>query len=120
MERIKAVNYEKFQRYKDRRPPWIKLYREILEKRKIMELPPTAFKLLVCVWLMAAEYDNDIPVADIEWRLRYEVCTDLEHLICAGLVQEVCNTCPLEEKSREEIENIKPGVPPDGGRFQDA
>ncbi len=87
-------NFSKFQRYKDRRPPWIKLYRDILDDMEIMSLSAEQFKLLVSLWLMASEFDNAlIPREMPVWRLRLsekEYEDSLAPLLTAGLVQEVC------------------------------
>jgi hypothetical protein len=52
---MKIKNYSRFQHFKDRRPPWIKLYREILEQPDIMMISDWSFKVLVCLWLIASE-----------------------------------------------------------------
>ena len=59
MYRIKG--WTKFQHFKDRRPPWIKLYRDILEDPDWHELDGETAKILVSLWLIASE--------DLEGRL---------------------------------------------------
>jgi len=54
--RIKG--WVKFQHFKDRRPPWIKLYRDILEDPDWHELDGDTSKVLVALWLIASE-DED-------------------------------------------------------------
>ena len=54
--RIKG--WAKFQHFKDRRPPWIKLYREILEDPDWHDLDGDTAKVLVALWLLASE-DED-------------------------------------------------------------
>ena len=48
-------NWEKFQHFKDRNPPWVKLYRDILDDPDWHELEPAAAKILVMLWLIASE-----------------------------------------------------------------
>ena len=67
--RIKGWN--KFQHFKDRRPPWIKLYRDILDDIEWHELDPVAAKSLVMLWLIASENDGSLPDTKIlAFRLR--------------------------------------------------
>jgi hypothetical protein len=71
---MRIKNWHKFQHFKDRRPPWIKLHREILDQRDIMAISERSFKVLVCLWLMASEDETMQgvlpPLSDISWRLR--------------------------------------------------
>lgn len=61
MYRIKDWN--KFQHYKTGRgaPPWIKLYRDLLNDRDWFLLEPDAAKFLVSCWIIAAENDGNLP-----------------------------------------------------------
>jgi len=52
---MRIKDYEKFQHFKDRRPPWIKLYRDILDDPEWFGLPGDASKVLVMLWLIASE-----------------------------------------------------------------
>jgi hypothetical protein len=66
-------NWDKFQHYKARRPPWIKLHRGLLEDRAFLSLPLAAQALAPRLWLIASETDDgslpDDP-ADLAFRLR--------------------------------------------------
>ncbi len=70
----KIKNWNEFQHFKDRNPPWIKLYRENLYRRDIMSLSDRNFKILVCLWMLASEdknKDGNLPeIADIAYKLR--------------------------------------------------
>lgn len=69
MMRIK--NWEKFQHFKDRRPPWIKLYRDLLDDADWHELDPKKAKFLVMLWLIASENHGELPnTKQIAFRLR--------------------------------------------------
>lgn len=48
-------NWSKHQHFKDRTPPWIKLYRDILDDPDWHELDGDIAKLLVSLWLIASE-----------------------------------------------------------------
>jgi hypothetical protein len=71
---MKIKNWSKFQHFKDRRPPWIKLYRDLLDDMEWNTLDPVASKVLVSLWLIASEDENqDGGLPDIKtlaWRLR--------------------------------------------------
>lgn len=67
-------NWKKFQHFKDRRPPWVKLYRDLLDDPEWHQLEPHAAKTLVMLWLLASEYDGQLPDAKtIAFRLRTSV-----------------------------------------------
>ena len=73
-------NWKKFQHFKDRKPPWVKLYRDLLDDLEWHELDPKAAKTLVMLWLIASEDDGHIPsTKQLAFRLRMsekdtEVC----------------------------------------------
>jgi hypothetical protein len=55
---IKIKNWHKFQHFKDRTPPWIKLYRELLDDPDWHDLDPEAAKVLIGLWLIASEDES--------------------------------------------------------------
>lgn len=67
-------NWAKFQHFKDRRPPWIKLYRDILDDQDWHDLDGDSAKTLVALWLLASEdanHNGALPdVRNIAFRLR--------------------------------------------------
>jgi hypothetical protein len=83
---MKIKNWTKFQHFKDRRPPWVKLYRDILDDLEWHELDPLAAKVLVMLWLIASEDDGRIPdTKTLAFRLRLteiktkEIVSKLSH-----------------------------------------
>ena len=112
--KYKIKNWDKFQHFRDRRPPWIKLYRDILDQRDIMTISSDAFRFLICLWLMASE-DNDglgtLPsVADIAWRLKLtesRACDLLKQvdimLISEGCQDDAPETETETEKRRDRV-----------------
>jgi hypothetical protein len=48
-------NWNTFQHYRDRCPPWIKLHREILNDKEFMCLPLASKALAPLLWLLASE-----------------------------------------------------------------
>ncbi|CAB4127926.1 hypothetical protein UFOVP106_19 [uncultured Caudovirales phage] len=87
---MKIKNWTKFQHFKDRKPPWVKLYRDLLDDIEWHELDPKAAKVLTMLWLIASEDEGNIPsIKQLAFRLRMtekdtEVCVSklshwLEH-----------------------------------------
>lgn len=68
---VRVKNWHKFQHFKDRRPPWVKLYRDLLDDPDWHSLDPAASKVLVMLWLIASENDGNLPdVRKLSFRLR--------------------------------------------------
>ena len=68
---IRIKDWAKFQHFKDRRPPWIKLYRNLLDDIQWHELEPAAAKFLVMLWLLASEDLGVLPdTKTLAFRLR--------------------------------------------------
>ena len=55
---LRIKNWEKFQHFKDRNPPWVKLYRDILDDPEWHELEPSAAKILVMLWVVASDDES--------------------------------------------------------------
>ena len=48
-------NWSSFQHYKNRRPPWIKLHRELIDDVEFHKLSGGDFKYLTMLWIIASE-----------------------------------------------------------------
>ncbi len=75
---LKPKNWEKFQHYKDRCPPWIKLHRDLLNDRAFMLLPTASKAIAPLFWLLASESKHkdgtfDASDDELEFRLRFPV-----------------------------------------------
>jgi hypothetical protein len=82
-------NFERFQHYKDRSPPWIKLYNELLDDYSFGLLPDASKLHLVAIWLLASRSNNRIP-HDPNWIARRISATekvDLELLRTSGFIE---------------------------------
>jgi hypothetical protein len=93
--RLAVPDWEEFQHYKGRTPPWIKLHRDLLINRAFMQLPIVAKALLPLLWLLASESrdprvgDFAADLADLEFRLRMpaeQLREGLVALMDAGLL----------------------------------
>jgi hypothetical protein len=71
---LRFKNWGKFQHYKQRTPPWIKLHRSLLDDMDYHAMTPLSAKLLPLAWLLASEYDGSLPDLEIiSFRLRVTV-----------------------------------------------
>ena len=123
---MQIKNWKKFQHFKDRKPPWVKLYRDLLDDIEWFELDPKAAKVLVMLWLIASEDDGNIPTAkQLAFRLRMseketEVCiSKLSHWLEQG-DNEVISTryqddAPETERETEKERETECISPPSGG-----
>ena len=62
MNYLAIRNWRKFQHYKDRNPPWIKFYVELIDSQnKLNDLPVATRYLFDRLLLLAAKENNAIP-----------------------------------------------------------
>jgi hypothetical protein len=91
---MKIKNWSKFQHFRDRKPPWIKLYRDLLDDLDWHNLDPRAAKTLVMLWLIASENEGELPDEEtLAFRLRLslnQVKTDISRL-SQWLIQDDIN-----------------------------
>jgi hypothetical protein len=81
-------NFEKFQHYKDRSPPWIKLYNELLDDYQFACLQDASKLHLIMIWLLASRSDNRLPY-DPAWvakRINATAKVDLDALARSGFL----------------------------------
>ena len=57
---LRVRNWEKFQHYKNRNPPWIRLHRTLLRDHAFHQLTEVQQWQLVRLWLLASECENHI------------------------------------------------------------
>lgn len=113
---MRIKNWHSFQHYKDRDPKWIKLYRGLLDDIEWHLLDAEAAKVLVMLWLIAAEKEGNLPdIKTLAFRLRMSeqqvthICSKLHHWleqdasnVIAEPEQVACLEKSREEKKREE------------------
>jgi hypothetical protein len=120
---MKIKNWDRFQHFKDRKPIWIKLYRDLLDDLNWHELDPKSAKALVMIWLIASEDLGTLPeTKTLAFRLRMseketkEVVTRLS----SWLEQDDINAISegyqddMPEKRREETKKEKEIEAPEG------
>jgi hypothetical protein len=71
-------NWSEFQHYRNRRPPWIKLHRGLLENYEYAILPIEAKAIAPLLWLIASEHEDgviDLSLEALAFRLRVDSAT---------------------------------------------
>ena len=80
---VRILNWDSFQHYKDRNPPWIKLHRELLTSETWVSSSNEDRVLAIAIMMLAAESGNLIPANPryIQRRAYLEKEPDLSGLI---------------------------------------
>lgn len=128
MSYVVVRNWERFQHYRDRTPPWIKTYLELMSDDAYLGLTGHRRAVLHGLWMEYARARRRLPddTATISRRLALKVTTsDLEALNHAGFI-EVGASTPLaprahakrkrRDKDKGRSEEAKQGVPKNGER----
>ena len=116
---MRIKNFAKFQHFKDRRPPWVKLYRDILDDPDWHELDGESAKTLVMLWLIASEDENqdgNLPDAKkLSFRLRItqkqleKVCINLSQWLIHDDISVISERYQVDAPETEtETETYKP------------
>lgn len=113
---MRIKNWNKFQHFKDRKPIWIKLYRDLLDDLNWHELDGKSAKALVMIWLIASENFGKLPeLKSLAFRLRMSEkdTKDIVTKLSAWLEHDDINTISdqyqddMPEKRREETDKEK-------------
>ena len=73
MTRLRPRNWNEFQHYRRRSPPWVKLHKKLLDDYEFQNLPMASKALAPMLWLLASEDGQgwiDAEAAKISFRLR--------------------------------------------------
>jgi hypothetical protein len=85
---LRIKNWKKFQHFKDRCPPWIKMYRDILDDPDWHALDGGSAKVLIGLWLIASEdetHSGKLPeLRKLAFRLRIQESELEQHLANLG------------------------------------
>ena len=112
-------NWDTFQHYRDRCPPWIKLHRDLLNDRAFITLPTASKALAPMMWLLASESRDgafDASVEELEFRLRMpakEIEAGIKALLEKGFFLDASTMLApslhdaIPEKSRAEQRQIR-------------
>ncbi len=129
MKYLRIRNFEKFQHYKDRNPPWIKMYAELWGDFHFFKLADASKAHLLGLFMLASKTDNRIPL-DLTW-MKHEIRAtgeiDVDALLASKFVETIGRSASKtlatrkqsadlegeKRRDREETEGEREGVPPD-------
>lgn len=98
---LRPKNWDSFQHYKNRRPPWIKLHHLLVDDADFHALKGDDAKYLVLIWLIASEdFGNLPPNPKLAFRLRMSV-KQLEQLLArlqAWIVYDASKPLAISEQ----------------------
>jgi len=111
---IRIRKWERFQHYKDRNPPWIRVYRDLVEEcEEWFELSDSAARLLVELWLLASrtlEGTIDRDANGLTWKLRKQdasaTLASLQELVRYGFIEII-----EEDASTTLAERLQDAIP---------
>ena len=93
MQFFKIRNWENFQHYKDRNPPWIKLYNSLLEDYEFSMLSDNSKLHIMLIWMLASRSDNKLPF-DADWiknKIGSKSKVDLSELLLHRYIEKITN-----------------------------
>jgi hypothetical protein len=93
---IRVRNFSRYQHYKNRNPPWVKLYNSLLDDYSFGRLQDASKWLAVGLTLLASRTENHIP-ADPEWlsrRLSLSSPPNIDDVLSSGFAETCqCHQC---------------------------
>lgn len=117
---IRIKDWQKFQHFKDRTPPWVKLYRDILDDPDWHDLDGESAKVLTMLWLIASEdetHTGALPeMRKLAFRLRIkeyhlnQILVRLSHWLIHDDINSMTMRCQVDAPEKEtEKETEKEG-----------
>src|SRR5262245_40720140 len=107
MGSLRVKNWGRYQHYKQRNPPWIKLHRSLLLDPGFHKLDDKEKAFLVLSWVLASQCDGVITddVKALSSLLGMHECVDLKRLIELGWYE------PCENASTELATRLQRAIP---------
>ena len=104
MEFFKIKDWDEKQHYRDRAPPWIKLYNHLLDDYEFGGLQDASKLHLMLIWLLASRNNNRLPFNArwIKQRIGVESAVDLDELVEFGFIELE----PSESRTLQEVEQV--------------
>jgi hypothetical protein len=102
---LRVAHLERYQHYRQRRPPWIKWHRCCLDDPEFCRLQDASKWLAIGLVLLASETGNRIP-ADAEWirkRLMMHEPPNLKALVEVGFIEDASNALATCVQSASEV-----------------
>ena len=105
MNYLRVKNWEQFQHYSKRNPPWIKLHNEILHSRTWVGLDDENKALAVAIMLLASRFNNSIPCDPVYiQRVAYlQKLPDLDKLFEIDFIEEITTETETETEHTSKV-----------------
>lgn len=90
MKYLRVRNLDRYQHYKQRNPPWVKLHQTLLENYEFVMLPDAAKAHAICIVLLSSRMGNKLP-NDAGWikgKIGAQSRVDLPLLLGSGFLEE--------------------------------
>lgn len=109
MAHYRIIGWDKYQHYKDRDPPWIKLHRDTLTSQTWVDADDRTRVLAIACMLIAAGTDNRIPADPgfVRRRAYLGYDPDFQPLIDLGFVELVNDAKDLAENRKRPLAQRK-------------
>ena len=102
-------NWAKYQHYKNRRPPWIKLSTHVFQDYKFARLTNDSKLLLICIWTMASDSEHGTVPDDLQY-IREQGClgkritqANLDQLLAVGLLERFKDASEMLERCASKL-----------------
>lgn len=124
MNSLKIKDWDKFQHYKDRNPPWIKLSTSLFQDYEFSQLSDASKLLAICIWTLASR-SKDVKSGsvpnDFEW-IKRQCCLGntikkehLKELLDNGfLIDDSIMLADCKQSARPETETETEGYSKEG------
>lgn len=103
MKYLRVPNWDEYQHYKDRNPPWIKLHNQLLDNFEFTTMPDESKAHLLAIWMLASRTNNKIP-HDAQW-ISAKICAsaklNIALLVERGFLEEVPENSGVQEEERK-------------------
>lgn len=105
MSYYRIIEWEQYQHYRDRDPPWIKLHRDTMTSRTWVSADDRSRLLAIACMLIAAGTANKIPADPgyVRRRAYLDYDPDFAPLVALGFIEFVNETKDLPEKRKRKI-----------------
>jgi hypothetical protein len=104
LDYLRVKNWDTFQHYKDRNPPWIKMHRGLLDDYEFGRLQDASKAHLMMIWLFASQNGGRVPADPrfLQAKLSLDKQPDLNVLVEQGfLIPEQTASPPLSERKQD-------------------
>lgn len=108
MKYLRVKNFDRYQHYKDRSPPWIKLYNDLLDDYEYCQLPDASKAHLVAIWLLASRSNNRVP-CDAAWiakKISASEKVNLQKLVDSGMLEEIDEENQALRNAEQDASNL--------------